>query len=143
MRSLTPLSLRFVCALFVAAGLTMAARAQSRDRSQTPDKYKWNLAELYRSDAAWRSAKEKLAADITSLRAYQGKVGSSAATLAEALERQAAFNKDLNRLYSYASLQADQDTRDSAHEGMRQEMNQLAAALAAESSFIEPELLKA
>ena len=38
---------------------------------------------------------------------------------------------------------ADQDTRDAAHEGMRQEMVQLAAAFGAESSFIEPELLKA
>ena len=38
---------------------------------------------------------------------------------------------------------ADQDTRDAAHEGMRQEMIQLAAAFGAESSFIEPELLKA
>jgi oligoendopeptidase F len=124
-------------------GLTVTAGAQSRDRSQTPDKYKWNLADIYPSEAAWRAAKAKLAADLPSLHQFQGKLASSAGTLADALDRQAAYSKELSRLYSYASLSADQDTRDSAHEGMRQEMNQLVAAFGAESSFIEPELLKA
>ena len=123
--------------------LTITAGAQSRDRSQTPDKFKWNLAEIYPSDAAWRAAKDKLAADLPTLRQFQGKLASSGRALADALDLQAGFSKELARLYSYASLLADQDTRDSSHEGMRQEMNQLAAAFGAESSFIEPELLKA
>jgi oligoendopeptidase F len=123
--------------------LTVTAGAQSRDRSQTPDKFKWNLAEIYPSDAAWRTAKDTLAADLPRLRQFQGTLTASAASLADALDLQAGFSKELARLYSYASLEADQDTRDSAHEGMRQEMNQLAAAFGAESSSIEPELLKA
>ncbi len=123
--------------------LTIIAGAQSRDRSQTPDKYKWNLAEIYPSEAAWRAAKDKLAADLPQLHQYQGKLASAAATLAEALDTQAVFSKELSRLYTYASLLADQDTRDPAHEGMRQAMSQLAAAFGAESSFVEPELLKA
>ena len=142
MRTLKTSTIRSLCVALVLIALTMAAGAQSRDRSQTPDKYKWNLSELYPSDAAWRSAKEKLAADAQKLRPYHTQLGKSAATLADALDLQASLAKELGRLYSYASLLADQDTRDSAHEAMRQEMNQLAAAVSAESSFIEPELLK-
>ena len=123
--------------------LTITAGAQSRDRSQTPDRYKWNLAEIYPTDTAWRAAKDKLAADLPGLRRFQGTLASSARTLADALELQADFNKELSRLYVYASMLADQDTRDGAHEGMRQEMNQLSAALGAESAYIEPVLLKA
>src|SRR5262249_39157049 len=37
---------------------------------------------------------------------------------------------------------ADQDTRDAAHQGMRQEMTQLASAFSAQESFIEPEILR-
>ena len=122
--------------------LTITAGAQSRDRSQTPGKFKWNLAEIFPTDAAWRSAKTKLAADLQQLRQYQGKLASSAATLAEALEKQADLNKELSREYVYASMLADQDTRDSSHEGMRQEMNQLGAAYAAAAAYFEPELLK-
>src|SRR3954469_2727180 len=134
---------RSIVLALVLAALTISAGAQSRDRSQTPDKFKWNLAEIYPTDAAWRTAKDTLTADLPKLRQFQGKLASSAGTLADALELQAGYSKTLARLYSYASLLADQDTRDSAHEGMRQEMNQLAAAFGAESSFIEPELLKA
>ena len=125
------------------AALTLAAVAQERDRAKIPDKYKWNLADIYPSDAAWRAAKDKLAAELPQLRQYQGKLTSSASTLAEALEKQSAFDKELSRLYVYASMLADQDTRDSAHEGMQQEMVQLASTFGASASFIEPEILKA
>src|SRR4051812_13451946 len=111
--------------MLVLAALTLTAGAQSRDRSQTPDKFKWNLSEIYPSDAAWRAAKDTLAKDLPQLRQYQGKLAGSAATLADALERQAGFSKELSREYVYASMLADQDTRDASHEGMRQEMNQL------------------
>ena len=43
----------------------------------------------------------------------------------------------------YASLLADQDSRDATHEGMQQEMVQLASTFSATAAFIEPEILKA
>jgi oligoendopeptidase F len=123
--------------------LTLSAAAQERDRARIPDQYKWNLADIYPTDAAWRAAKDKLAADLPQLRQYQGKLTSSAATLADALDKQYGFDKELSRLYVYASLLADQDTRDAAHQGMRQEMVQLGSAFGVAASFIEPEILKA
>jgi oligoendopeptidase F len=130
---------------FVAGSLVMcslAAAAQERDRSKIPDRLKWNLSDIYPSDAAWRAAKDKLAADIPSLRQFQGRLGSSGATLADALDRLFAMDKELSRLFVYAGMQADQDTRDSQHQGMRQEMTQVASTFGAQGSFIEPEILK-
>ncbi len=142
MRTMTASSSRSISLALALAVLTVTIGAQTRDRSKTPEKFKWNLTEIYPTDAAWRTAKDTLTKDLPKLRQFQGKLTSSAGTLADALELQANYSKTLARLYSYASLLADQDTRDSAHEGMRQEMNQLGAAFGAESSFIEPELLK-
>jgi len=53
-----------------------------------------------------------------------------------------ALDKEVSRLYVYASMLADQDTRDAAHQGMRQEMVQLASNFSAQESFIEPEILR-
>jgi oligoendopeptidase F len=142
MRTMTATSSRSISLALALAVLTVTIGAQTRDRSKTPEKFKWNLTEIYPTDAAWRTAKDTLTKDLPKLRQFQGKLASSPGTLADALELQASYSKTLARLYSYASLLADQDTRDSAHEGMRQEMNQLGAAFGAESSFIEPELLK-
>ncbi|HKB12882.1 MAG TPA: oligoendopeptidase F, partial [Vicinamibacterales bacterium] len=130
----------------IAAALTVcsaAVLAQERDRTKVPDQYKWNLADIYPNDAAWRSAKEKLAAELPQMKQFEGKLASSAQTLADALDREYAFDKELARLYVYAGLLADQDTRDSQHEGMHQEMTQLAATFGAQTAFIEPELLRA
>ena len=76
------------------------------------------------------------------MRAFKGKLASSPATLADALEKMSALDKELSRLYAYATMLADQDTRDSHHEGMKQEMVQLYAAFGAEASYIEPEILR-
>ena len=116
--------------------------ASQRDRAAVADNYTWNLADLYPSIEAWRAARELLASELPSLRRFQGTLGTSAQVLADALELRSRFDRDLSRLFVYASLLADQDTRVAAHQGMQQEMHQLAAALGSESSFIEPEILK-
>jgi len=135
-------SITAVLAAIVASAFILPVAGQERDRAQVPDQFKWNLAEIYPNEAAWRAAKEKIAADLPKLAQFQGKLGSSAATLAEALEASYAINKELARTYVYASMLADQDTRDSGHQGMQQEMTQLAAAFGAQVAYMEPEILK-
>ena len=132
-------SLAVLVAVFVIAS---APLAQERDRSKIAERYRWNLTELYPSDAAWRAAKEKTEAAIPKVREFRGTLGSSAARLAEALELLAALNKDLARLSVYASAMADQDTRVSAYQAMQNEMVQIGATLGAEAAFVEPEILK-
>ena len=62
----------FVVVLLLLAALSalsLSALAQERDRSKVPEKYKWNLADLYPSDAAWRAAKDKVARPVREVRA--------------------------------------------------------------------------
>jgi len=115
---------------------------QDRDRTGIDDKYKWNLADVYPDLAAWRQAKEVVARELPSLRRYQGKLGSSADVLAEALDEAYRLDKDIARLSVYAGMLADQDTREAGPQGMQQEMQQLAADFKAQISYIEPELLR-
>ena len=117
-----------------------------RNRSATgpgfPTGDTWNLADLYPSDAAWRAAKDKVVADIPQVRAFKGTLGTGATRLADALELVTRLTKDLSRIYTYASLVADQDTRVSAAQGMRQEMQQVAASFGSDVAFVEPDILK-
>jgi oligoendopeptidase F len=131
-----------VALVAVLAGLTLQGAAQERDRTKIPDQYKWNLADIYPTDAAWRGAKDKLQGEIPKLSQFRGQLSSSAATLAQALDTLYGFDKELSRLFVYASMLADQDTRDAQHQGMRQEMIQVAAAFSAAASYVEPEVLR-
>jgi oligoendopeptidase F len=124
------------------AGMTVLMTAQDRDRAKVADTYKWNLADVYDSHAAWRAQKEKITAEIPRLREFQGKLESSSATLADALEMMSRLDKELSRLYVYASMLSDEDTRVSHSQGMQQEMQQIYANFGAQGSYIEPEVLK-
>jgi oligoendopeptidase F len=137
-RLIRPLAIALALAV-----LTITLGAQERDRSKIPDKYKWNLADIYPSDGAWRAARDAFAAEIPSLGKFKGALMTSPAMLADALETLSSQSKELRRLGSYASLLADQDTRDSAHQGMRQEMTQVGATFRATASYFDPEILKA
>ena len=130
--------------LTVAAVMCMSIlmMGQDRDRAKVADRYKWNLADIYPSAAAWRAEKEKIAAQLATVRAHAGKLGSSAGALADTLETMSRLDKELSRLYVYASMVADEDTRESVPQGMQQEMQQIYAEFGAQASFIEPEILR-
>ena len=52
----------------------------------------WDLRDLYPSDAAWEAERQSIMAAIPSLRSFQGKLGSSAATLKAAAQAQSDLN---------------------------------------------------
>jgi oligoendopeptidase F len=120
----------------------MTVAAQERDRTRIEDKYKWNLAEIFPSAGAWRQEKERISGQIPRVKAFEGKLGSSAATLADALDTTFELDKALARLSVYASMTADQDTRVAESQGMRQEMQSLHAEFGAQAAYLAPEILK-
>jgi oligoendopeptidase F len=134
-------------ALVFAISLGLAATAgaltpQQQERSAIADRYKWDLSQIYATDQAWRAAKDKLVAELPAIRPFKGTLGSSPQKLADALELGSRLAKEFTRLYVYASMMSDVDTRVSSYQGMQQEMAQIGATFGAETSFIEPEILK-
>ena len=133
---------RILAACLAAVVGMSVLTAQERDRSKVDDKFKWALADIYPNDAAWRTEKDRIKAELPKLRDFQGKLGSSAQALADALELASRLDKELSRLYVYASMLADTDTRQSGPQGMQQEMQQIYAEFGAQAAYIEPEVLR-
>jgi oligoendopeptidase F len=115
---------------------------KERDRTRIEDKYKWNIGDVYPSGDTWHSEKDRIAAALPGIRAFAGRLGSSAQVLADALDTTVGLEKELSRLYVYASMLADQDTRASGPQGMKQQMQLLFAEFSGQASYIEPEILK-
>jgi oligoendopeptidase F len=130
-----------VAACVAVVCMTVVMTGQERDRAKVADAYKWDLSDVYPNEGAWRAEKERVTAALVRLRSFEGRLGSSAATLAEALELMTTFDKELSRLYVYASMVADEDTRLSGPQGMQQEMQQIFARFGAQASYIEPEVI--
>jgi oligoendopeptidase F len=113
-----------------------------RDRTRIEPRYTWNLADIFPDLAAWRTAKARVQAEVPQIAAFVGRLGSSPQVLADALDLRARLDKELSRLYVYASMLADQDTRLSEPQGMQQEMQQLHAEFSAHASYMQPEILR-
>lgn len=114
-----------------------------KSRNEIPDKYKWNLTDIYKTDADWRSAKDKLTLKLAEVPTFKGTLTRSAKDLLAYMEFNSQLMKEASKLYLYANLNADLDTRDMKYSGMKQEMMKLFSDFGAAASFVEPEILTA
>jgi oligoendopeptidase F len=112
------------------------------ERAEVPDEFKWRLDDLYPSAEAWQGAKACLAAEITKLGSFRGKLSKSSSALQSGLDLCWRLRKEAARLDMYANVLSDQDTRQSPPLAMVQEATQLQTALNSAASFVSPELLK-
>lgn len=128
--------------LFIAAmfSQTLAGEGEIK-REDIPEKYKWNLADLFPDETAWQTARDAFAGKISLFEKYRGRLATSADVLYECLSTMSNVYKEYSLLAGYASKLSDQDTRESGPLAMKQEIGQLGTKLSAAMSFIDPEIL--
>jgi oligoendopeptidase F len=114
---------------------------QERDRARIPEKYKWDLNDIYPNDDAWQEAKQKLIAGFARISDLKGTLFETPQGLLECLDLYYLLQKECTRLACYAGMKSDLDTRDAVCLAMDQEIGQIASDLSAICSFIEPEIL--
>ncbi len=130
-----------ICAAIAVLTVLAAPATRAVERSEIPDAYKWNLAELYQDEAAWVAAKKELTVVIPKLGQWQGKLGSSSANLLAAMGDWEIANLAAQRLYVYANALSDQDTRVSRTLQMKQEAVQVYTDLQTATAYMQPEIL--
>ncbi len=111
------------------------------DRSEIDEKYKWNLADIYDSEDSWKEAKDELVAKLPEMEKFKGKLTQSADELLAYLELSSKIGKEASKLYSYASMHSDLDTRDMKYSGMKKELQQIFSDFSSKLAFVDPEIL--
>ncbi|NIJ06776.1 oligoendopeptidase F [Sphingomonas vulcanisoli] len=101
----------------------------------------WDLTEIYPTGAAWDADRQALAALIEKAGSYRGKLGTDAATLRAALQAQSDAALKVSRLYTYASLKADEDVRIAPNQERKQIAMDLYGKFGEAIAFTSPELL--
>ena len=134
--------LRLALLVSITLGVTLmpAAAARAVERKDVPDKYKWNLADLYPSEQAWTKAKEALGKRIPDLAKHKGKLGKSPKDMLAGLQAMFDLDRELGRLYVYASALSDEDVRAARPREMKQSAEELATQFSAATSWVRPEI---
>jgi len=111
------------------------------NRIDLPEDERWNLASLFPNIEAWNDEREALQAEVPTVEALRGTLGESAEALLAALSTTDQIDERLDRLFAFAMLSRDEDTRDSgAIQRYEQSMN-LAISFGRAASWIAPEML--
>jgi oligoendopeptidase F len=124
---------RGVLALLGALPLTVTA-ADS-------DTYRWNLKDLYATQAAWEQDAKRLVNQLKPLSACKGQL-AAVARFKTCMDLSADVQKRLYRLYSYAGQTHDEDTGIAAGIDLKQRAEALGNQVEEATSFFNPEILK-
>lgn len=110
-------------------------------RSDLDPRYTWDLSVLYPSEDAYRTDLERFETEADTLAGYAGRLGESAANLAEFLELYFGFLATAQRLRNYAALPVNVDQHDQEARRKAGEFQSLAARVNQKLAFVRPELL--
>src|SRR5574344_290122 len=111
-------------------------------RKDVPASDKWDLTKLYKSDKDWEADLKKISSLTKKVASYKGKLGSSSATLLEALQVYEKLDRTIEQVYQYASLQHCADESDSKAQEKEGRVMMAVTATEAATSFFDPELLE-
>ena len=120
----------------------MAEAKKIPQRSQVPVEYTWNTADIYPTDEAWEKEFAEVRAQIPVLAGYAGRLGENAQTLWDYLTLCDKTVEQVTRLYQYASLRQDEDTRNGTYQALAGKGTSLWVELSSATAFDTPELLK-
>jgi len=101
----------------------------------------WDLASLFDSDRAWEEALEVWEDRIPQFTTYAGTLGQSPERLAECLVHELAFDREGDRLGTYAQLRASEDQAAAEAQRMVGRFRHVATRAGEVASFIRPEIL--
>jgi len=104
-------------------------------------KYHWNLAHIYKDEAAWKRDFEELKGYQGRMEKHKGSLSTSAARLLEALTLCDRINLLGHRLQSWTEKRVQEDGRDPGRKVLVEQLALVTSGLDAEQSFLEAEIL--
>lgn len=110
-------------------------------RKEVPVELTWDLELIFANSGEFDTAVTELEQQATTFLTYQGQVGQSAQTLLTALEAWLDLDRALEKIYVYASMKNDQDTKNAEYQALFTRVQKLVAEVSAKIAWFEPELL--
>lgn len=119
-----------------------AGKIDFKNREEIPEKFRWNLTDIYPTADAWEIAFEKVKKAGEQYPQFAGTLGHSSENLKNCLEYDEEVGIELGKMFLYAMLSKDVDLANSENNSRYERLTLLYSQLRAASSFITPEILQ-
>jgi oligoendopeptidase F len=117
------------------------AAARSRNRADIPERFKWNLYDIFTGWDVWESSFKTLDAGIDRYAALKGTLTQGPDQLLAAFRLSEELGQLAYRVWYFPSLRYDEDQRDNTVNARRQQVQLLFARWKQAESWFNPELL--
>jgi oligoendopeptidase F len=119
-----------------------APPVRSRLRAEIPDRFKWNLHDIFESWDAWQAAYAELERGIDKYAQLKGSLSQGTEQLLVAFRLSEQLGQLAYKVWYYPSLLYDTDQRDNTVNARRQQVQILFARWKQAESWFNPELLQ-
>src|SRR5258708_25794098 len=109
--------------------------------AQNMDMPMWDLGDLYPTPEAWLTEYDRVKSEAQQLQIYKGTLGSSTIAMLTALDAIARANKEISRLFTYASLKADEDLSNPRNQERKQQAGALNTLIGETTAWLAPDNL--
>lgn len=110
-------------------------------RENIDDKYKWNLTDIYATEAEWEADFKWVENNVDKYKEFEGTLGSSADAFLKAIKFDEEVDIKLSRLHLYASLSKDLDLNDTKYQALYSRLMALATKVSTAGAYLRPEIL--
>ncbi|GAB2025297.1 oligoendopeptidase F [Lactovum odontotermitis] len=113
----------------------------AQERNEIAEELHWDLTTIYPTDEDWEAALEAVTTDIEAAAAFTGHLLDSAESFLEITLKQLELAQKLERIYVYASMKNDQDTRVAKYQEFRAKASALYVKFSETFAFYVPEFM--
>ncbi|HFU3706116.1 oligoendopeptidase F [Streptococcus sp. 2021WUSS124] len=113
----------------------------SKQRYEIEEKYQWDLTTIFPTDEAWEAELADLQAETEKTKEFAGHLLDSAKSLLTISETQLGLMRRIEKLYVYASMKNDQDTREGKYQEFQAKAMGLYSVFSQAFAFYEPEFM--
>ena len=128
-------------ACLATAGLLINSAASFAQDEEPDPRWTWDLSDLYESEEAWKAALDSVMADLDQLKALKGTMSDGPEALLRVVETGNAFQLRSARVFTYASLGADENLGNPRGQERRQQAQRMFSEIGQATSWIQPELM--
>ena len=127
---------------FTSSGVFAQSAAETiPQRSDVDAEYKWKLEDIFATGQLWEKDFSEVDGLLPQMTEFKGRLSESGRTLLECLQLQDSLWNIADRLYVYAGMKRDEDTREPSYQELYSRARSLATRVEQAASFIDPEIL--
>lgn len=111
------------------------------DRTSIDKKYIWNLEDIYKSDKDFKNDFNSLSEYLEKLENFKSNLAKDSNTLYNCLSLYDTLNQKFDKVYSYASLKHNENTKDAKYQSLYQKVIAFSSQFSSSVAFVYTEIL--